>query len=58
MTGCGYDRTALGIGTVLWRLRTELAKWHGIRIECSETAMMNRWDKELEKNGYTAIRVL
>ena len=58
MTGCGYDRTAEGISTVLWKLRDELAKWHGIRFECSETAMMRHWDKELERNGYTVIRVL
>ena len=58
MTGCGYDRTALGISTVLWKLRVDLAKWHGIRFDCSETAMMNRWDQEFEKNGYRAIRVL
>ena len=58
MTGCGYDRTALGISMALWRLRAELAKWHGISFDCSETAMMNQWDKELEKNGYTVIRVL
>ena len=58
MTGCGYDRTAEGISKVLWKLRAELAKWHGIRFECSETAMMRHWDKELERNGYTVIRVL
>ena len=58
MTGCGYDRTAEGISTVLWKLRDELAKWHGIRFDCSETAMMRHWDKELERNGYTVIRVL
>ena len=58
MTGCGYDRTNLGISTVLWKLRAELAKWHGIRFDCSETAMMNRWEQEFEKNGYTVIRVL
>ena len=58
MTGCGYDRTAEGISKVLWKLRDELAKWHGIRFDCSETAMMRHWDKELERNGYTVIRVL
>ena len=58
MTGCGYDRTAEGISTVLWKLRAELAKWHGIRFDCSETAMMRHWENELAKNGYTVIRVL
>ena len=58
MTGCGYDRTAEGISTVLWKLRTELAEWHGISFDCSETAMMRIWNKEFERNGYTVIRVL
>ena len=58
MTGCGYDRTAEGISTVLWKLQDELCKWHGISFDCSETAMMRIWDKEFEKNGYTVIRVL
>ena len=58
MTGCGYDRTAEGISKVLWKLRAELAKWHGIRFDCSETAMMRHWEQEFEKNGYTVIRVL
>ena len=58
MTGCGYDRTAEGISRVLWKLRAELAKWHGIRFNCSETAMMRTWEQEFEKNGYTVIRVL
>ncbi len=58
MTGCGYDRTVEGISTVLWRLRDELYKWHGIRFDCSETAMMRIWEQELKKSGYTAIRVL
>ena len=58
MTGCGYDRTAEGISTVLWKLRAELAKWQGIRFDCSETAMMRHWNEELEKNGYSVIRVL
>ena len=58
MTGCGYDRTAEGISKVLWKLRADLAKWHGIRFECSETAMMRNWKKEFAKNGYTVIRVL
>ena len=58
MTGCGYDRTAEGISRVLWKLRAELAKWHGIRFNCSETARMRTWEQEFEKNGYTVIRVL
>ena len=58
MTGCGYDRTAEGISTVLWKLRAELAKWHGIRFDCSGTAMMRNWENEFAKNGYTVIRVL
>ena len=58
MTGCGYDRTAEGIANLLWKLRAELAKWHGIRFDCSETAMMRNWEQELKKSGYKAIRVL
>ena len=58
MTGCGYDRTAEGVATLLWRLKEELAKWHGINFECPEIAMMRHWEQKLERNGYPVIRVL
>ena len=58
MTGCCYDRTAEGIADLLWKLRVELAKWHSIRFECSETALMRHWEQKLERNGYPVIRVL
>jgi len=56
MDGCGNDITAHGIGSLLWRLREDLAKWHGIRFTCPETEMISRWQQELERNGYVVIK--
>ena len=56
MDGCGNDITAHGIGSLLWRLREDLAKWHGIRFTCPETDMISRWQQELEQNGYVVIK--
>ena len=55
MDGCGNEITTYGIGSLLWRLREDLAKWHGIRFTCPETEMISRWQQELERNGYVVI---
>ena len=55
MDGCSNDITAYGIGSLLWRLRDDLAKWHGIKFACRETEMISRWKQELEQNGYVVI---
>ncbi len=56
MDGCGNEITTYGIGSLLWRLREDLAKWHGIRFTCPETEMISRWQQELERNGYVVIK--
>ena len=56
MDGCSNDITAYGIGSLLWRLREDLAKWHGIKFACRETEMISRWKQELEQNGYVVIK--
>ena len=55
MDGCGNEITTYGIGSLLWRLREDLAKWHGIRFTCPETEMISRWQQELERNGYVVM---
>ena len=67
VTGCGFDRTTLGISTALWRLRGGLFKWHGFRFYCFDCAdcpdtpepgVIRCWNKELKRKGYKVIRVL
>ena len=58
MTGWGYDRTNAGIGHILWEMRDKLNNAYGITFNCLDWDMMNRWVRELERNGYDVVRVL
>ena len=58
MTGWGYDRTNAGIGYVLWSLREKLKNAYDITFNCQDWYMMNRWERELQRNGYEVVRVL
>ena len=58
MTGWGYDRTNTGIGHILWEMKDKLENAYGITFSCQEWNMLNRWERELERNGYDVVRVL
>ena len=58
MTGWGYDRTNAGIGHILWEMRNKLENAYGITFNCLDWDLMNRWVRELERNGYDVVRVL
>ena len=58
MTGWGYDRTNAGIGHILWEMKDTLKDAYGITFNCQDWDMMNRWGRELERNGYEVVRVL
>lgn len=58
ITGWGYDRTNAGIGHILWELKDKLKEAYGISFNCQDWDMMNRWERELKRNGYDVVRVL
>lgn len=58
MTGWGYDRTNAGIGHILWGMKDKLEEAYGITFNCIDWDLMNRWERELERNGYEVVRVL
>ena len=58
MTGWGYDRTNAGIGHILWELKDTLKEAYGITFNCLDWDMLNRWERELKRNGYDVVRVL
>ena len=58
MTGWGYDRTNAGIGHILWELKDTLKEAYGITFNCLDWDMLNRWERELKRNGYDVVRAL
>ena len=58
MSGFGYDRTAFGIGKIFYKLRQHLREYYGIKFECQDWEIINRWERFFRQSGYEVFRVL
>ena len=58
MYGYGYDKFSFGIGEILAKLKPLLAKYYGIKFNCLDWDIMNKWQSSFKDAGYEIIQAL
>ncbi len=58
MYGYGYDKFSFGIGEIFAKLKPLLAKYYGIKFNCLDWDIMNKWQSSFKDAGYEIIQAL
>ncbi|MBR1437160.1 MAG: hypothetical protein IJ587_01360 [Synergistaceae bacterium] len=58
MYGYGYDKFSFGIGEILAELKPLLVKYYGIKFDCLDWDIMNKWQSSFKEAGYEIIQAL
>ena len=58
MYGYGYDKFSFGIGEILAKLKPLLAKYYGVKFDCLDWDIMNKWQSSFKDAGYEIIQAL
>ena len=58
MYGYGYDKFSFGIGEIFAKLKPLLAKYCGIKFNCLDWDIMNKWQSSFKDAGYEIIQAL
>lgn len=54
----GYDKFSFGIGEIFAKLKPLLAKYYGIKFNCLDWDIMNKWQSSFKDAGYEIIQAL
>lgn len=58
MYGYGYDKFSFGIGEIFAKLKPLLEKYYGIKFDCLDWDIMNKWQSSFKDAGYEIIQAL
>ena len=58
MYGYGYDKFSFGIGEIFAKLKPLLEKYYGVKFDCLDWDIMNKWQSSFKDAGYEIIQAL